>query len=225
MPPDSNNEKLPKDAKDARVRLLDAAELLFADRGFADTSIRQLTAKAACNLAAVNYHFGSKDELYCELFRRRFRRMKQDRLTSIKRAMAEKPAPTLSGILYSFSMAFVEPFGEAEKSRRFMDLFAREMVDRRLPAGLFVEELAGPTLAALGQALRLVCPGLGETAAKQCIMSLIAQLVHAVHIKAMFEGKASLDSPAFDIPGVIEHIVKFSAAGICACRGAGSEDA
>jgi len=217
----ANSEAKPKDA---RERLLVVAEELFAEKGFGGTSIRDVTGKANCNLASVNYHFGSKEELYCELFRQRLRRMKQSRLVSIEAAMAEKPAPTLDGLLSAFSKAFAEPFADLDDSRRFMQLFAREMVDRRLPAGLFVEELAGPTLAALGQALQIVCPDIGETAAKQCIMSLIAQLIHAVHIKAMFEGTATFDSPAFDIPGIIEHIVKFSAAGICACRRADSEN-
>ena len=41
-------------------RILDAAEQLFAERGFAETSLRLITSKAGVNLAAVNYHFGSK---------------------------------------------------------------------------------------------------------------------------------------------------------------------
>jgi AcrR family transcriptional regulator len=41
-------------------RILDAAEQLFAEKGFAETSLRLITSKAGVNLAAVNYHFGSK---------------------------------------------------------------------------------------------------------------------------------------------------------------------
>ncbi|PJF45437.1 MAG: TetR/AcrR family transcriptional regulator, partial [Candidatus Thermofonsia Clade 3 bacterium] len=47
-----------------RERILDAAERLFAERGFAGTSLRDITSEARVNLAAVNYHFGSKDELF-----------------------------------------------------------------------------------------------------------------------------------------------------------------
>ena len=45
-------------------RILDAAEQLFAEKGFAETSLRLITSKAGVNLAAVNYHFGSRDGLY-----------------------------------------------------------------------------------------------------------------------------------------------------------------
>ena len=55
-----------------KERLLTAAEQLFAEHGFAATSLRQLTGHADVNVAAVNYHFGSKENLITEVFRRRF---------------------------------------------------------------------------------------------------------------------------------------------------------
>lgn len=51
-------------------RILDAAEQLFAERGFAETSLRLITSKAGVNLAAVNYHFGSKKSLIQAVFSR-----------------------------------------------------------------------------------------------------------------------------------------------------------
>ncbi len=51
-------------------RILDAAEELFADRGFSETSLRMITGKAGVNLAAVNYHFGSKKSLIQAVFAR-----------------------------------------------------------------------------------------------------------------------------------------------------------
>lgn len=45
---------------DTVTRILDTAEVLFAERGFAETSLRTITSKARVNLAAVNYHFGSR---------------------------------------------------------------------------------------------------------------------------------------------------------------------
>ena len=51
-------------------RILDAAEQLFAEHGFAETSLRSITSKAGVNLAAVNYHFGSKKDLIHSVFSR-----------------------------------------------------------------------------------------------------------------------------------------------------------
>ena len=56
---------------DTRARILDAAEVLFVEHGFEATSMRMITGRARVNLASVNYHFGGKEALIQEVFRRR----------------------------------------------------------------------------------------------------------------------------------------------------------
>lgn len=65
---------------DTRERILDVAERLFMAHGFEGTSMRQITSEAAVNLAAVNYHFGSKESLMQEVFRRRLDWLNEERL-------------------------------------------------------------------------------------------------------------------------------------------------
>lgn len=65
---------------DTRNRILDAAEVLFMEHGFEATSMRLITAAARCNLAAVNYHFGGKEALFQEVFRRRLTWLNRERL-------------------------------------------------------------------------------------------------------------------------------------------------
>ncbi len=65
---------------DTRERILDAAERLFMAHGYEGTSMRQITGDAAVNLAAVNYHFGSKESLMQEVFRRRLDWLNEERL-------------------------------------------------------------------------------------------------------------------------------------------------
>src|ERR1700692_632008 len=69
-----------------RHAILDAAERLYADRGFADVTLRDIVAAANVNLAAVNYHFGSKDELIAELFVSRSLATNRERLNEWRRA-------------------------------------------------------------------------------------------------------------------------------------------
>ena len=71
-----------------RTAILDAAERLYADRGFADVTLRDIVAAADVNLAAVNYHFGSKDELIAELFVTRSLATNRERLNELKAAEA-----------------------------------------------------------------------------------------------------------------------------------------
>lgn len=60
-------------------RILDVAEALFAEHGVHGTSVRTITDQAGVNVAAVNYHFGSKDKLVFEVVRRRFQSLEQER--------------------------------------------------------------------------------------------------------------------------------------------------
>src|SRR5215471_19066331 len=69
-----------------RSAILAAAERLYADRGFGDVTLRDIVAEANVNLAAVNYHFGSKDELIAELFVSRSLATNRERLNELKRA-------------------------------------------------------------------------------------------------------------------------------------------
>jgi AcrR family transcriptional regulator len=68
---------------DTRERILDTAEHLFMAHGYEGTSMRQITTGAAVNLAAVNYHFGSKESLMQEVFRRRLDWLNEERMRVI----------------------------------------------------------------------------------------------------------------------------------------------
>lgn len=77
-----------------KVRILDAAEGLFMEHGFEATSLRVITTAAGANLAAANYHFGSKEELFRAVLTRRLDPMNQERVALLDRLEAEAaPAP------------------------------------------------------------------------------------------------------------------------------------
>ena len=74
---------------DTRERILDVAERLFMECGYDGTSMRQITGEAGVNLAAVNYHFGSKEALMQEVFRRRLDWLNEERMRVLDRLEAE----------------------------------------------------------------------------------------------------------------------------------------
>jgi AcrR family transcriptional regulator len=71
-----------------RERLLNAAERLFADRGYEATSVRAIVAKARVNQAAINYHFAGKEGLYREVLRIGFRALTEHQLGHAEEAKA-----------------------------------------------------------------------------------------------------------------------------------------
>lgn len=94
---------------DTKQRILDAAEHLFATEGFHNTSLRALTGEAGANLAAVNYHFGSKEALLEAVFERRLvplNRLRQERLEAVREAARRAGCrPAVADVM----SAFVEP--------------------------------------------------------------------------------------------------------------------
>jgi AcrR family transcriptional regulator len=88
-------------------RILDAAERLFADRGFAATSMRSITSEADVNLAAVNYHFGSKEALLQAVFDRRLADLNRERIERLDAIETEAGEARLE--LEPVVRAFLEP--------------------------------------------------------------------------------------------------------------------
>ncbi|HPE05346.1 MAG TPA: TetR family transcriptional regulator [Thauera sp.] len=118
----------PAPISDTRDRILDAAERLFVEHGFDGTSMRMITGAASANLAAVNYHFGGKDALVQEVFRRRLTALNQRRLATLDRLEAEAAGAPLkpSRIVEAFFGTALELAADTEHGgRTFMRLLAR----------------------------------------------------------------------------------------------------
>lgn len=117
-----------KTSEDTRGRILDAAEALFVDHGFEATSMRMITAEAKANLAAVNYHFGSKEALIQEVFRRRLTWLNRERLRvldDMERAAGGAPLKP-SQIVEAFFGTALRLAGDTRYGgQRFMRLLGR----------------------------------------------------------------------------------------------------
>jgi AcrR family transcriptional regulator len=211
-----DNNKKTDSVKSVKDRLLDAAEELFCEHGFEGTSVRDIAASAGGNIASVNYYFGGKEKLYEEVWRRHLIPMRDARIASINAAISGPQAPPdLEHLLRSFAQTFVGSIVGAVGASRLSKLVAREYIDNHLPTDMFVDEFIMPTITAMHDALMKTCPDLDESKILMVIFSLVGQLVHLVHVKTMLEhGGDDLNLPVFDSNEVIEHIVRFSTAGI-----------
>ncbi|HVT16197.1 MAG TPA: CerR family C-terminal domain-containing protein [Thermoanaerobaculia bacterium] len=213
-------------ARSTRERLLDTAERLFASGGFAATSVRTITAEVGCNLAAVNYHFGSKDGLYREMFLRRLGRLREHRIAAINGVMKAAAKPSLELLLRAFTSAFLGPLVSEGDGRLWAQLTSRELLEPRLPPGMFAAELIDPVHEVLVDALRRICPGLDAQAARRCTHSLVGQLLHFVNMERYYERSPQARPGTLALPELLHHAVAFSAAGIrgLASRAAAGRD-
>ena len=154
-----------KPPHETRTRILDAAEELFMLHGFEGTSMRQLTAKAEANLAAVNYHFGSKDALIEAVFRRRLDPMNATRIAELdrleKEAMSRAGSNILSPaqIIGAFVGASLRMIEDAKcGGRNFIRLLGRTYTDPQKHIRSLIGQLYAPAMARFKAAFERALP-------------------------------------------------------------------
>lgn len=96
-------------SQDTKDSILQAAQELFAEKGFPATSMREITTRAEVNLAAVNYHFGSKEGLLHALVRQCLEPINAERLSQLDAAEADAAAKGETVALRTTIRCFLEP--------------------------------------------------------------------------------------------------------------------
>jgi AcrR family transcriptional regulator len=154
-----------KPPHETRTRILDAAEELFMQHGFEGTSMRLLTSKARVNLAAVNYHFGSKDALIESVFRRRLDPMNAERIAALDRLEAHAGGKPLApeAIIRAFIGAGLRMIEDAKGGgRNFIRLLGRTYTDPAKPIRALIGQLYAPAMARFKAAFERALPQLGR---------------------------------------------------------------
>ena len=146
-----------------KERILSAAEELFARHGFAGASLRQVTSAANVNLAAVNYHFGSKDNLINEVFRRRLDELTERRLQALTavRGLADS---SLESLLEAFVLPALNLATDKFGGFSFMRVLARAYAEHDQTLRKFLSDNYGHVLKAFAQAVHELMPELQKEA-------------------------------------------------------------
>jgi AcrR family transcriptional regulator len=123
----NNLNNLSNTSKETVNSLLDVAEVLFAEYGFAGTTVRDISAKANINQALINYHFKSKQGLFKAIFERRAKELVQDRLNLLDQARknAQGQAIPLRELIYAFVFPPLRIASDSVGGRAFVKLQAR----------------------------------------------------------------------------------------------------
>jgi AcrR family transcriptional regulator len=211
-------KKQRKDAQETRRRLLEAASEVFAEKGFWEATHQEICRKAKANTAAVNYHFGSKENLYVEAWR-----------YSLEKSIEAHPfdggiasdAPVeerLRGWFASFMQRMADP-GNHE-----VEIMHREMAN---PTGLLKKVLPQAMEPMRQWVRRIIREILGPRASEQqvslCEMSFMGQcfgpMLHLRHSR-MGRGAPHPGGPLLEsgVDDLADHVTRFTLAGFAAVR-------
>jgi AcrR family transcriptional regulator len=198
-----------------RTAILAAAERLYAERGFGDVTLRDIVAEANVNLAAVNYHFGSKDDLIAELFVTRSLALNRERLTELKAAedagggragidavLRALVGPTLRGCL--------GPDNQRSTAARFMIRVSIESV----PPIRRIRNREIDHLRKFVAAMRRSLPGQSDVELYWGLHFALAMAQQTVRdserLTKLSEGKCDVD----DVEGIIARVVSVAVMGL-----------
>nr|WP_315478461.1 CerR family C-terminal domain-containing protein [uncultured Rhodoferax sp.] len=159
---------LRSDGQEARTRLLDAALVLFAEKGFAKTSTREIALAAQVNVASISYYFGDKAGLYRAVF------TDPRSNPSVEPASIDHPDQSLADSLRAMLDTFTEPMKNGVAMQNCMKLHIREMLE---PTGLWQAEIDDNIKPAHMALVQMLCRHLGVTQADDDVHRLAFSIV------------------------------------------------
>lgn len=196
---------------DTKVKLLDTAERLFSEKGIEATSLRTITAEAGANLAAIHYHFGSKEVLIREVFARRIGPINEERLRQLDHLESQTDKKLFS--LAKIIEAFVAPILLMNKKsefdcRPFMRMMGRLYSEseevQKLVFGQF-EQVAKRFVAAFQKAL----PKLSEIEISWRFKFMVGAMAMTVVSHAGFEEQLGECNEMQDMEKIIKRLMPF----------------
>jgi AcrR family transcriptional regulator len=195
--------------QETRERIVRAAGEVFGRHGFDGTTIRQITRRAGVNVAAVNYHFRDKDELYLRVLR------------EAKGLARELPASDSGGEpeerLRGFIFAFVERLLDPNRPAWHVQVITQEMMRPTPALDLLVREMTEPVFRQVRELAGAVAGRrLPEVKLDLLASSIVGQCLFYVRSGPMIERLApELSQGPHRIEQIAEHIAAFSLAALC----------
>ena len=192
---------------DTKLKILDTAERLFGEHGYDATSLRQIIAAAGVNLAAIHYHFGSKQELLDELILRKAGPVNEQRIALLERVVAQAGSGPLA--VEKVLEAFMAPMSSAaEENPQFVRVMGRLHAEGLLPA--VVEQHFQPVIVRFRAAMQRALPELPEPEFLWRLHFMIGAMAHTMCGAPDFTG---VSSGRGDFRHRIDRLVAFLAGG------------
>jgi AcrR family transcriptional regulator len=190
---------------ETKQKIMDVAERLFGEQGYDATSLRHIIAEAGVNLAAVHYHFGSKEDLLLEVVMRKIGPVNERRLALLDQA--EKKAAPNSVPVEKVLETFLVPSLEVNKGPAFVKLMGRLHADG-VATEIFLKHFE-PMITRFRTAFRRALPELSEEELDWRSHFMVGAMAHMLTGKPVLRPAASSDDPRL----VVQYLIAFLSGG------------
>ena len=203
---------------DTKARILDAAERLFAEQGFNDTSLRTITAEAEVNLASVNYHFGSKKELIRAVLARYLEMFMPALELELDAVLRSDQTPSLQQVFQAFKAPLLQLTAlRPEGTTLFMQLLGRGYTDVQGHLRWFITTRYGDVLALFTRAVQRANPTLNTAELFWRLHFTLGTAVFAMASNVALREIALADfGQHIQISDLIDRIIPYLAGGVAA---------
>jgi AcrR family transcriptional regulator len=200
---------------DPRERLLDQAEALFSAKGYRGVTVREITAQAGCNLAAVNYHFRNKLNLYLEVFRERWVPRAKRMQAYVRDSLLICPDPSPEAVARAVAEAFLMgPLSDEERTRHSQLMF-REIGRPTKAFELVAKEVMKPFFEELIAKLRPFMPeDIDDEDLLLNILSIFAMVIYFNFARVVVTGMTGRHYDSDFKAKLVGHITAFSVQGL-----------
>jgi len=200
-----------------KQRLIEAAEALFADEGFDRVSVRDITTKAAANVAAVNYHFGSREGLVAVVMARYINPVNEERLARLealeRRAMGKPLA--IEETLDAFIRPFVTQVRRSELSEKlFFKLMGRMFGQQECELPPVVENLFTTMSSRFQKAFAKSLPGLSSEEIWWRMHLMSGAMIHTMSHLDTVQRLSGGESGNPTVEQTLSRFIRFTAAGM-----------
>jgi AcrR family transcriptional regulator len=216
-----DSDETPIRVLETKDRILDAAEKLFAEHGFNATSLRQITTEAGVNLAAVNYHFQSKDSLILAVLLRKLEPINRRRLELLDDVEAEAGDDPLSleAVLGAFLLPVLEAKGSGLQLVNFPRLMGRMYTEPGEWMTRIFPQAFAPVVARFQAAFQRALPGAGAAEVGWGVHFSIGAMAHYLAGGALLRMVSMGQADPADTTGALHRLVTYMAAGLRALAG------
>ena len=200
-------------SSDTREQILDAAEQLIGDQGIDRASVRAITELAGANLAAVSYHFGSKDALVREVFERRLRPINQERVRLLAEHLRSTDSPDLESIVRAFVLP---PFGVllGEEAANFGRCMVRVMADPGPQMRDLLMEVFSEVMQRFVGAVQSVLPGVDPAGIFWRFHFMLGSMAYTVGMRHLVPVYSRGVCDSTNVEEIGERLVEFVTAGM-----------
>ena len=206
-------------AQDTRDRLLNTAERLFAERGVDATSLRHITTEADANLASVNYHFGSKEALFRQIFARRVGPINRERLDLLDACEARDDSSLECVLEALLGPALRLRLAPDHGGQHFMCLMGRLYSEPSEWKTLIMDEFR-EVFQRFGAALQKTLPDIASEALTWRLFFTIGSMAHLMAAGDLLKTFTQGHCDPANVEGTLRQLVNFCAAGFrAASRG------